>query len=154
MHINIDPSISYVKISISLNPFLFRLQIIYYPPCCKTILYAVLLPALLCIFNIKVHMPFCDQETNLAKSLWSIPQSLLSSSANFRTLLLISSSKSFMNLENSRSPNTEPCETPLQAVIQLDPLLLMHTLCLLFYNKLPITANKLPPIPCFLKLFQ
>jgi len=34
--------------------------------------------------------------------------------------------------------------------MQLDPLPLMHTRFLLFCNQFLITANNLPPIPCFL----
>jgi len=39
---------------------------------------------------------------------------ILVSFANLKTLLLISSSKSFINIKNSRGLSTEPCGTPLQ----------------------------------------
>jgi len=80
--------------------------------------------------------------TKRPKSLLSILQSVLSfsslnifvSSTNFKTLLLIPSSKSYTNIK-SRGPNTEPCGTPLLTVIQLDPLPLIYTLRLLLCNQ-------------------
>ena len=53
------------------------------------------------------------------------------SSANFNTLLVMSSSKSLIYIKNKIGPSTDPCGTPLKTAFQFETSPSTTTLCLL-----------------------
>ena len=62
------------------------------------------------------------------------PLSLISTivlSANFNTLIIISSSKSLIYIKNKIGPNIDPCGTPLKTDLQFEASSSTTTLCLL-----------------------
>ena len=61
------------------------------------------------------------------------------------------SSKSFINIKNSKGPSTDPCGTPLYTSPRLDHFPFIHTLCFLLLNQLPMVRSNLPLMPCFFR---
>ena len=69
------------------------------------------------------------------------------SSANFNTLLVMSSSKSLMYIKNTIGPNTDPCGTPLQTDFQFETSPSTTTLYLLSISHFSIQLIISFPIP-------
>ena len=82
---------------------------------------------------------FSDHSINLLRSSCKccLTASLLiflntfASSANFNTLLVMSSSKSLIYIKNKIGPSTDPCGTPLKTDFQFETSSSTTTLCLL-----------------------
>ena len=94
---------------------------------------------------------FSDHLTNLFRSSCKLCLSVslvtflntFVSSANFSTLLDMSSSKSFIYIKNSIGPNTDPCGTDIQFEISPSTI----TLCLLCVSHFSIQLIASLPIP-------
>ena len=69
------------------------------------------------------------------------------SSANFNTLLVISSSKSLIYIKNKIGPNTDPCGTPLKNDFHFETSPSTATLCLLSISHFSIQLIIPLPMP-------
>ena len=121
--------------------------------------YSAMFPCPMCMhlhfpkFNNICH--FSDHLTNLSRSSCKLclSASLVTflntfvSSANFSTLLDVSSSKSFIYIKNSIGPNTDPCGTPLRTDFQFEISPSTITLCLLWVSHFSIQFITSLPIP-------
>ena len=69
------------------------------------------------------------------------------SSANFNTLLVMSSSKSLIYIKNKIGPSTDPCGTPLKTDFQFETSPSTTTLCLLSISHFSIQLIIPFPMP-------
>ena len=115
-----------------------------------------------CPMCIHLHLPKCnnichfsDHLTHLSRSSCKLCLSVslvtflntVVSSANFTTLLDMSSSKSFIYIKNSKGHNTDPCGTPIKTDFQFEISLSTNTLCFLCVSHFSIQLITSLPMP-------